>query len=354
MQGRDAVRVALVGYGLGGSVFHAPLISASPGLSLDAIVTSDPGRRAAAGRRHQGVRIFGTFEELLERAGEFDLAVVSVPNALHVRVAEQALRAGLSAVVDKPVAPTAREVRALGRVAAECGQQVIPYHNRRWDGDFRTVAALIAGHRLGEVWRFESRFERWKPAPAPARTSSWKEDPSQPGGGVLYDLGSHLIDQVLVLFGAPMAVYAELIGRKGPLDDDAFVALTYSNRLVVHLWASTSAAQVGSRFRVLGSASGYVKFGLDPQEAALRGGRLPSEAEWGREPPEAWGHLGPESSFESVPTLPGAYQEFYAGVVACLLHGARPPVPLEDAAVGLEVIEAARTSAASATVVPIR
>jgi predicted dehydrogenase len=243
----------------------------------------------------------------------------------------------------------------VGALAAEASRRVIPYHNRRWDGDFRTVAALVSSGRLGPVWRVESRFERWRPSspPAPSGNPSWKEDPSQPGGGILYDLGTHLIDQIIVLFGSPSSVYAELTGRGGALDDDAFVALTYPAGPTVHLWASTKTAVLGPRFRLLGSARGYVKYGLDVQEEALRAGRSPTEPGWGEEPSEAWGRLGTVDGVESIPTLPGCYQQFYGELAACLLDGAEPPVRWEDAVAGLRVIEAARESAASGRVVTL-
>jgi len=343
------IRVAVVGYGLGGSVFHAPLISTTPRLSLAAIVTSRPDRQAAAHRRYPDATIVPAVDDLLRDSDHLDLAVVTVPNAAHVGVAEALVQAGLSVVVDKPVAPTAEEVERLGHLAADRGVRVVPYHNRRWDGDFRTVAALIGSGRLGQLWRVESRFERWRPAAA--RPPSWKEDPGQPGGGILYDLGSHLIDQVLVLFGTPGSVYAELTHRDGPLDDDVFVALTYPEGPVVHLWASTKAAVLAPRFRLLGSSCGYVKYGLDVQEEALRAGRLPTEPGWGEEPPDAWGKLGTVDGVEAVPTLPGCYQQFYREMAACLLDGTAQPVLLEDAATGLRLIAAARASATSGRIV---
>jgi predicted dehydrogenase len=334
--------LAVVGYGLGGSAFHAPLIDVTPGLTLSAIVTSDPERQAAARRRYPEVRVAPTVDELLMSAHGLDLAVVTVPNAAHVPVAEAVLRAGVSTVIDKPLAPTSAEAESLGALAASNGLKVIPYHNRRWDGDFRTLRSLLESGRLGQPWRLESRFERWRPGP---ESRSWKSDPSQAGGGILYDLGSHLIDQALVLFGQPVSVHAELAGRVGSLDDDVFLALEYPDDLFVHLWASSKAAQLGPRFRALGSAGGYVKYGLDVQEDALRAGRLPTEEGWGREPEEAWGRFGTVDGTEYLETVPGGYQEFYASVAAAFTRGAPQPVTLEDAVVGLRIIEAARLSA---------
>ena len=343
-------RVAVIGYGLGGSAFHAPLISVTDGLSLEVLVTSNPDRQDAARRRYPKASVVASVDELLKTEHRLDLAVVTVPNAAHVSVAEQALRAGIATVIDKPLAPTADEAERLGNLATERGSLVIPYLNRRWDGDFRTLKSLIDGGELGTLWRLESRFERWRPE---AESRSWKQDPSQPGGGILYDLGSHLIDQALVLFGKPESVYAELAGRIGPLDDDTFVTLEYPQGLTVHLWASSKTALLGPRFRALGSIAGYVKFGLDVQEDALRAGRLPTEPGWGTEPPEAWGRLGSVHGTEPVETVPGAYQDFYTGVAATLLDGAPQPVALADAVTGLRIIEAARESARTRQAVAI-
>ena len=345
------VRVAVIGYGLGGSVFHAPLISVTEGLALDAIVTSNPQRQEAARTRYRDARIVSNVEELFRGNHGLDLAVVTVPNAAHVAVAETVLLAGVSAVVDKPVAPSSADAERLGVLARENGLRVIPYHNRRWDGDFRTLKALIETGRLGQLWRLESRFERWRPEP---ESRSWKRDPSEAAGGILYDLGPHLIDQAIVLFGQPSSVYAELAGRIGSLDDDVFVALEYPGGLSVHMWASSKAAQLGARFRALGSTSGYVKFGLDVQEDALREGHVPTEPGWGTEPEAAWGQVGTIEGTEAVQTMPGAYQEFYAAVAETFLKGAPPPVSLGDAVTGLKVIEAAHMSAAKGQAISLR
>jgi scyllo-inositol 2-dehydrogenase (NADP+) len=348
----DPTTVALVGYGLGGSAFHAPLIASTPGLELVAVVTSDPARRAEAAARYPSARIPAGVEELLGQARPPDLVVVSVPNRHHFAVAELALRAGSSVVLDKPVTPTSEEARQLCGVADDAGVSLIPYHNRRWDGDFRTVRSLLGTGRLGTVWRFESRFERWKPGQPDPR--SWKQDPSAPGAGILFDLGSHLVDQVICLFGLPAGVYAEVVGRGGPPDDDVFMALAYPRGPQVHLWASSRSALLGPRFRVLGSDGAYVKFGLDPQESALRAGTVPSAPGWGEEPADLWGRLGSVAGDEELETLPGAYQEFYAGVAAHLREGAPPPVPMADAVDGLRVLEAAKESALTGGVVAFR
>lgn len=346
------VRVGLIGYGLAGSAFHAPLIAVLQELGLAAIVTSDPERRARAARDHPNARIVDTADRLWDLAGELDLVVVATPNRTHVPLARAALEAGLAVVVDKPFAPTAAEARALIDEARMRQRLLTVYQNRRWDGDFITVRQLVAGGALGTVFRLESRLDRWRPIPK----GGWRErgDPGE-AGGLLYDLGSHLIDQALVLFGPAASVYAELDRRRERMavDDDAFVAITHISGARSHLSMTAVAAQPGARLRVLGSSGAYVKFGADPQEDALRRGERPGP-HWGEDPRERWGTLGAGDDVLPVPTAPGAYQDFYAAVAAALHDGGPPPVDPHDALAGLEVIEAAQRSAAEGDVITLR
>jgi predicted dehydrogenase len=342
--------VGLIGYGLAGAAFHAPLIAATPGLGLAAVVTSNAERARQARAEHPGVEVADSAERLWERADELDLVVVASPNRSHVPLALAALEAGLAVVVDKPLAATAADARRLVDEARSRGLLLTVFQNRRWDGDFLTLRRLLAEGALGGVHRFESRFERWRPTPKPG----WRErgDPAE-AGGALYDLGSHLVDQALVLFGPVRHVYAELDRRRPgvEVDDDAYVALTHASGVRSHLWMSAVAAEHAGRFRVLGSRAAFVKGGLDVQEEALRRGRWPGNHGWGEEPPERWGRLGAGEEWVSVPTERGAWPEFYAGVAAALRDGAPPPVDPADAVAGLEVIEAARRSAAERVVV---
>jgi predicted dehydrogenase len=335
-----AIRAGLIGYGLGGAAFHAPFIATTPGLTLEAIVTTNPERRAQAERAYPGARLLSSADELFTMPRPVDLVVVTTPNRSHIPLAMSALGAGLPVVIDKPIAPTSAAARAVIAEAARRGLMLTVFHNRRWDGDFLTVRRLLAEGALGDVHRFESRFERWRPA----GRQNWRElaDPED-AGGLLFDLGSHLIDQALVLFGPVESIYAE-IDRWRPgtaVDDDVFLALTHRSGVRSHLWMSNGASQAGPRFRVLGNRAGYTKFGLDVQEAALRAGERPGPG-WGIEPPDRWGQLGVDGDLRPAPTEPGVYSRFYEGVVAALERGDPPPVAPEDAVRVIEVIERAR------------
>jgi predicted dehydrogenase len=346
------IRVGLIGYGLGGEVFHAPLVAADPDLRLVTIVTGDPGRRTRASARYPDARIVENADALLADAEAHDLVIVCTPNVAHVPLARAALDAGLSVVVDKPLAASSADGRALAALAAERKLLLSVFQNRRWDGDFLTVRRLIADGALGDVFRFGSRFERWRPE----RDDGWRERGApDEAGGLLWDLGSHLVDQAIQLFGRPTHVYAEVdLRRPGvEIDDDVFVALTHPGGVRSHVWASATAAIGGPRFHVLGSRGAFEKHGLDPQEDALAGGASPTAPGFGTEPLERWGRLADGKAERSIPTEPGDYAAYFRGIAASLRTGAPPPVDVWDAIEGLEVLEAARESARSRTVVTL-
>jgi scyllo-inositol 2-dehydrogenase (NADP+) len=343
----DDLRAAIVGYGLSGAIFHGPLIDATPGMRVATVVTADPERRRRAAEAHPGAEIAERVEQVWERAGEHDFVVVGTPNASHVALAGAAIDAGLAVVVDKPLAPLAAEARALIEHAEGAGVLLTVFHNRRWDSEHLTLKRLISKGALGEVWRLESRFERWRPQPSAERP--WRETASpEQGGGVLLDLGSHLVDQALDLFGPPSQVYGEVTARRGGADDDAFVALRHSGGEISHLWVSSVAADRGPRLRVLGSQAAYVNEFLDGQEDALRAGRRPGdEGKWGAEPESRWGKLVEGDTAEPVPSERGAWPEFYRGLAQALRDGGPPPVDPWQAVGVAEVLEAARSSADS-------
>jgi predicted dehydrogenase len=346
------IRVGLIGFGLGGAVFHAPLVASTPGMRLAAIVTSSPERAHAAAETYPGARVLPSAPALFATAADLDLAVITTPNETHAALAHGALDAGLPVVVDKPMAATAVECRRLVEHARRARLMLTVFHNRRWDGDFLTIQDLLADGALGRVHRMESRFERWRPVPKPG----WRQQAApEAAGGLLYDLGSHLIDQARILFGPVTEVYAELDRRAAgsDVDDDVFVALTHGSGVRSHLWMSAMAAQHGPRFRLLGDRAAYTKSGLDVQEAALRDGGRPDRPDWGVEPPDAWGRLGGETGAQSIRTRPGAYAQFYLGVVAALRQGAPPPVDPADGVAVVDLIEHARRAASERRVVPV-
>ncbi|MDP9866503.1 MULTISPECIES: Gfo/Idh/MocA family protein [Streptosporangium] len=342
------LRVGLIGYGVAGAFFHAPLIAATPGLRLSAVVTGNPERAAEVDRRY-GARAVGDAAELWDSS---DLIVVASPNRTHVPLAEAALKAGLPVVVDKPLAATAAQAESLVRLAGDLGLMLTVFQNRRWDGDFLTVRRLISSGELGTVSRLESRFERWRPTPK----GGWREvGGAEEVGGLLYDLGSHLVDQALRLLGPVTDVYAESDVRRSAVtsDDDTFIALTHAGGARSHLWVSAVAPRLGPRFRVLGSAAGYLKHGLDVQEDRLRAGLTPDSPGFGEEPQERWGNLGTDDAHHPVRTEPGAYLDFYKGVAASLREGAPPPVDPGEVVEALTVLEAARRSAAERRVIAV-
>src|SRR4051794_24209328 len=251
------LRGAIIGYGLAGSIFHAPLITSTPGLEVAVVVTGDPERGARAVRDVPGVRVVASAEDLWSHADELDFAVVAAPNDAHAPLAREAIDAGLAVVVDKPLANSAAEAAALVEHAHAAGQLLTVFQNRRWDSDRRTLRKLILEGRLGEVHRHESRFERWRPE---ARADAWRETGrSAAGGGVLLDLGSHLVDEALELYGPATHVHAEIDSRRGLAgDDDAFLALRHRAGTYSHLWMSAVAAAPGPRLRVLGSRAAFV------------------------------------------------------------------------------------------------
>ena len=345
------LRVAVIGYGLGGAAFHAPLVATTAGLRLTHVVTRDPERRRQAQREYPGVALVDTADALWPLAAEIDLVVITTPNRLHAPLARAAIERGLGVVVDKPFAVSASEGREVAALARERGTMLTVYQNRRWDGDFLTLRRLLGEGALGEARRFESRFERWRPAPK----GGWRERAApEEAGGILFDLGSHLVDQALVLFGPVRSVYSELdVRREGvEADDDVFVALEHANGVRSHLHMSAVAAVPNPRFRLLGSRGAWVKHGLDVQEDALRRGERPGRADWGEESRDHWGVLSDGTEARAVPSERGNYGAFYAGVAAAM-RGAPPPVDPADAVAGLEIIEAARRSARERSVVTL-
>lgn len=345
----ETLRVAVIGYGLAAAVFHAPLISSTPGFEITGIVTTDSVRRTDAGHDYPVATILASADEIWRNASSYDLVVVATSNRSHVPLGLAAVEVGLPVVLDKPMAVTSADARALINAANERGVLLTVFQNRRWDGDFLTVRSIIQRDMLGPIVRYESRFERYRPTP---KTGSWRESPDpDDGGGLLLDLGSHLIDGAMVLFGRPLDVYAE-VGMYRPgaeVDDDTFVALRFSGGIHAHLWMNNVVRTLGPRFHISGLRGTYSKYGLDPQEPALKDGMRPGDPEWGLEPMESWGSLSTDIDglhFDgSIETLPGAYETFYTQLRTALRGDGTLPVDPTDSLATLEVIEAARVSA---------
>jgi len=323
------IDVGVVGFGLGGRAFHAPIIHAVPGLRLAAIVE----RSGSSAREiYPDAKIVRDIEELLA-IRSISLIAIATPNETHFPFAKRCLEAGRHVVVDKPFTSTLAEARALVELARKHDRVLTVYQDRRFDGDFRTVQELLAKGSLGKIVRFESAFDRCRPQ---IRANSWKEKPA-PGSGVFFDLGPHLVDQALQLFGPPEHVLADIrIEREGSLTEDAFdLTLYYKNGLRANLMASMLAPDPRPHYRIQGTRGVYVKHTLDPQEALLRADHPAMGDDWGVEPEKDWGTMTLWSEGElthaNVPTLRGDYRDFYAQVRDAIEGHAAPPVTPEEA-----------------------
>ena len=350
------VGVGVVGYGLGGRVFHAPFVSAVPGLRLVSIMQRKGDDAAKA---YPTARIDRSVEDLLGDK-EIELVVVSTPNETHFKLAKQALEAGKHVVIDKPFAATSEEALELGRLAKSKGLLVIPFHNRRWDGDFLAVKKLVAENAVGRLVTFESHFDRFRPTP---RENTWKEA-GNPANGMLFDLGPHLVDQVLALFGAPEKITASVRSdRDETAIEDAFdITLHYPGKdgkgLLAHCRTSYLACINAPRFLLHGTKGSFIKFGLDPQEPALVGGAkvpvLGSPEVWLQEPESAWGKLvvapvpsDPTTLIDKqIKTEAGDYRGFYANVRDAILGKAPLAITPEDGYRLIKLLELARMSSA--------
>ena len=338
------VRFGLVGYGFGGRWFHAPLLAAAPECDFVGVVTGSAERRALVEQDHPGLQTFDSLEAL--RAAGAEAVAISTPASTHSALTDEALGLGLAVVSDKPFALDAAAALRSAELAERLGLPLAPYQNRRWDSDFLTVRALAADGTLGELTRFESRFERLSP----------DQGPPASGGGTLRDFGSHLVDQALVLLGPVASVYAEWRQLENGLDDDVFVALTHENGARSHLWGSWSQGAPGPRFRVTGTTGSYVNRTLmDIQEELLLAGHTPATlgAEWGAEPEDRWGRVFRGDDGEVVPTLPGAWSSFYPAFAAAVRGLGPVPVAPRDAVATAFVLDAARRSATEGVVVPL-
>ncbi|MFT4057105.1 MAG: oxidoreductase [Novosphingobium sp.] len=337
------IRVGLLGYGFAGKTFHAPLIDACDGLSLHAVTSRDAGKVHAD---YAGVNVHPTPEALL-RDEAIDLVVVATPNDTHAPLARMALEAGRHVVVDKPFALDLAEARGLVALAKATGRHLQVFHNRRWDSDFLTIRHAIESGLLGRVTHFESRIDRFRPQVR----DRWRER-AAPGAGVWFDLGPHMVDQALALFGLPDRVTASLaIQRDGAQADDwAHAILDYGERRVV-IHAGMLVAGGSARFTVHGTGGSAVKLKADGQEAQLIAGMRPGDPGWGEDEDALTLYAG--GSERAVPATSGDQRGFYTAVAAALAGEAPPPVrPIEALAV-MAVLEAGAASAREGRAMPL-
>lgn len=335
------VRTALIGYGLGGRVIHRPLLQAVAEVELTHVVTSDPERRRQAQADLPGVRVVGSAAELWQHADAFDAVVVVTSNAAHVPLGRAAVDLGKAVVVDKPLSVTADEAERLVVHAEAAGVPLSVFHNRRWDSDTLTARALLDEGALGQVHRLESRFTRFRPEVV----DRWRERPD--GGGVLLDLGTHLVDQAVQLLGPVVSVYAEVdVRRRGAVvDDDVLLALRHASGAGSLLWCSAAAPYTGPRLVLQGSRAGWSRHELDGQEAAARDGvPLPTEPD---------GALWDEHGARPVPSVQGDWAAYYRAFAAAVRGDGPVPVDPRDGVRVLRLLEAAVTSAREGGVVHV-
>ena len=340
------MRLGLVGYGVGGRYFHAPFIAAAQGVELAGVVTRSPERRAELAADFPGVPAHDSLADLL--AAGVDAVTITTPPQTRRELVLQAVAAGVPTIADKPFAPDAAGGRELVAAAKEAGVPLNVFHNRRWDADIRTLAAVLRGGLLGELWRVESRMDQDNAATLEVG----------PDAGLLRDLGSHLVDQVLWLLGPARTVYAELnhVGSGSGRTDCRFtVSLTHAGGARSQVSASKVNHIEDRELRAYGSAGSYVARGTDVQAQAVFAGRRPVDEgdAWGYDAPEHWGTLNTAAGSVPVPSEQGAYQEFYRLFAAAVRGDGEFPVPAEQAVHTLEVLDAARASAAGNRVVEL-
>ena len=338
----QTIDAGLIGFGVAGRAFHAPIIQAVHGLRLAAIVQRSG---SSAAELYPEARIVRSFEELLA-IESIRLVAIATPNDSHFSYAKRSLEAGRDVVVDKPFTTTVEEAKELVALAEKLGRLITVYQDRRWDGDFQTVRQLLASGELGRLVRFESYYDRFRPN---LRPGAWREKPG-PGSGILFDLGPHLIDQALFLFGTPQFVEADVrIERDSCVTDDAFdIVLHYSNGLRAALHATMLAAVARPHYVLLGTKGSFVKYALDPQEALLRAGQVPGGAKWGVDPEENWGTLtlsdGTTTAKRRIPTARGDYRGFYENVRDAIQGRAALAVTPPHAVNVMRMLELARES----------
>ncbi len=336
----NAINTAILGYGSGGRIYNAPVIASVPGFSIRSIMTSSKGNRDAAKNDFPEARILSDFSEILEDP-DIELLIITLPNHLHYQYAKEALLAGKNVVVEKPFTVKTEEADELIQLATANNLVLSVHHNRRWDSDILTIQQLLEQDRLGKLMEFEAHFDRFRNYVK----DSWKEE-EIPGSGILYDLGSHLIDQALMLFGEPREIFANLhIQREDSKVTDNFELLLFYPQLKVTLKAGMLVKEPGPRYKLFGRKGNYTKYGMDVQEEALKKGITPQDlSHWGKEPEGLWGLLNTEEEYRKIESLAGDYRRFYINVRDHIWSGTPLAVTAPEARNVIKVIELAQQS----------
>ena len=335
------IQVGLASYGMSGTVFHAPLLTCNSGFKLHKIVERHHNRSA---QRYPEAEIVKSFDALLQDDA-LELIIVNTPNTLHLTMAKSALEAGKHVVLEKPFTITSHEAETLIATAKAHNRVLSVFQNRRWDGDFLTIQKIVTEKLLGQVVEYEAHFDRFRNY---IEANTWKEE-AGPGSGILYNLGSHMIDQALVLFGTPEAITGETgIQRPGGQVDDYYHLTLHYPQLRVTLKSSYLVREAGPRYILHGTEGSFLKYGIDPQEAALKAGLLPTTPNWGTEKEEDYGRLNTQINGlhvqGTVETIPGNYSFYYQNIYEAIREEKPLAVKPEESMLGIRIIEAAMQS----------
>jgi scyllo-inositol 2-dehydrogenase (NADP+) len=335
------LHTAFVGYGPGGSVYNAPILSSVPGFTVDLILTSSSENVKAAQQDFPAAEIVQDYNKIIEN-GQIDLVILILPNHLHYEFAKKALEAGKHLLVEKPFTTHVWEANELIQLAYTKKLVLSVNHNRRWDSDFLTVKKIVENDLIGKLVEYEAHFDRFRNKVK----SGWKEDKRMSGSGILYDLGSHLIDQALTLFGLPAEVFADIrIQREGAEVPDNFELLLFYPGLKVTLKAGMLVKEKGPTYSVFGTRGSFLKYGVDIQEEDLKQGKNPEdEPDWGEEPKEIWGKLNTLEEERRIESESGDYRRVYEGLYEAITTGSDPAVKPEQARDVIRIIEAAQKS----------
>ncbi|MFN4764626.1 oxidoreductase [Gillisia sp. Q332] len=332
------IKVAMAGFGKGGSIYNAPIISSIEGLEITKILTTSAENIKTAKQDFPEAEVISEYDKILNDH-EIDLVIITTPNHLHKEFAEKALKAGKNVVVEKPFTPSVREANELTALASSQNKILSVHHNRRFDSDFLSIQKLLKQKKLGEIVSYTSHFDRFRTEVK----DSWKEEKENPGSGILYDLGSHLIDQALVLFGLPEEVFADIrIQRKNAKVPDYFELLLFYPNLKVSLNAGMLVKEKGPTFSIHGSKGSFIKYGADPQEEQLKNGLKPNDSsDWGLESEKIWGTLNTIEETSTLKSERGDYRIFYQNIYNAITGNEELLVKPEQARDVIKVIELA-------------